>query len=35
VYIRMLGNSVDSLADGAKGIVKYVNYPLNIYVSCL
>lgn len=25
VYIRMLGSSVDSMADGAKGLVKYVS----------
>lgn len=25
VYMRMLGNTVDSMADGAKGLVKYVN----------
>lgn len=24
VYMRMLGNTVDSMADGAKGLVKYV-----------
>lgn len=23
-YMRMLGNTVDSMADGAKGLVKYV-----------
>lgn len=23
-YMRMLGNSVDSMADGAKGLIKYV-----------
>lgn len=23
-YMRMLGNSVDSMADGARGLVKYV-----------
>lgn len=25
VYMRMLGNTIDSMADGAKGLVKYVN----------
>lgn len=24
-YMRMLGNTVDSMADGAKGLVKYVS----------
>lgn len=24
IYIRMLGNTVDSMADGARGLVKYV-----------
>lgn len=24
VYIRMLGSSVDSMADGAKGLMKYI-----------
>lgn len=23
-YMRMLGNSVDSMADGARGLIKYV-----------
>lgn len=23
-YMRMLGNTVDSMADGAKGLIKYV-----------
>ncbi|CAN6443767.1 unnamed protein product [Victoria cruziana] len=30
VYIRMLGNSVDSMADGAKGLIKYVATFLEI-----
>lgn len=45
VYIRMLGSSVDSLADGAKGLVKCVLYhfflmdiahlnKLCIYIYC-
>lgn len=25
-YMRMLGNTVDSMADGARGLVKYVAY---------
>lgn len=24
VYMRMLGSSVDSMVDGAKGLIKYV-----------
>lgn len=23
-YMRMLGNSIDSMADGARGVIKYV-----------
>lgn len=25
VYVRMLGSSVDSMADGAKGLIKYAS----------
>lgn len=28
VYVRMLGSSVDSMADGAKGLIKYVPHLL-------
>lgn len=28
VYMRMLGNTIDSMADGARGLVKYVKQLL-------
>lgn len=31
-YMRMLGSSVDSMADGARGLLKYVT---NDYLPCL
>lgn len=32
VYMRMLGNTVDSMADGAKGLIKYEKRPSSLSI---
>lgn len=32
-YIRMLGNTIDSMANGAKGFVKYELHPFKLIIT--